>query len=51
MLFQYEILVNGLLMDTAPTSKGALALVSLRWHSRPNVEIRRDGQLVWKAAV
>lgn len=51
MNFQYEIFVNGNPMDSRPTSSGALALVSLRWHGVPNVEIWRRGALIWKAKV
>lgn len=51
MDFQYEIFVNGLRMDSKPTSKGALALVSLRWHGIQNVEIKKRGILIWKAKV
>lgn len=49
MRFTYEIKVNGLFMDSAPTMKGALAIVSRRFHMRPGVTIEARGVVVWKS--
>lgn len=43
----YEIKVNGLLMDYKPTMKGALALVTVKFHTRENVTIEKKGAIVW----
>lgn len=45
----YEIFVNGLYMDKKPLLKGALAMVSLKWHGVMAVEIRHNGEIAWKA--
>lgn len=43
----YEIRVSGLLMATKPTRKGALALVTERYHGREHVEIIHKGEIIW----
>lgn len=44
---KYEIKVNGLLMDFKSTMKGALALVTVKFHTCGNVTIERRGAIIW----
>ena len=44
----YEVKVNGLLMDTKPTYKGALALAASRFWGRPSVTVERKGVVLWR---
>lgn len=43
----YEIKVNGLFMDSKLTFKGALALVTVKFHTRDNVTIEKRGAIQW----
>lgn len=47
MIGQYEIKVNGLKMGAAPTFKGALALVTKRYHLKEGVTVERGGIVLW----
>lgn len=47
IIFSYSIRVNGLLMTTKPTYKAALELVNTKFHDRKDVEVLRNGAIVW----
>lgn len=49
MIGTYEIKVNGLLMGSKPTMRGALALVTLKYHGKENVTIERRGEVLWNS--